>query len=65
MATAQQQVHALRRELAASGADPFELAAMAIQRAEHYKQQLEALTATEPVLWMRPPVADFCRRKPA
>jgi hypothetical protein len=65
VATAQQQVQQLRRELAASGADPFELAAMAIQRAEAYRQQLEALTTTAPVVWMRPPTADFCLRTPA
>lgn len=49
MTTAQQQVRELRQELIASGADPFEIAALALQQVDRYKQQLASLHQTPSV----------------
>lgn len=43
MATAHAQLADLRRELIASGACPFEIAALAMQRADRYERLLQQL----------------------
>jgi hypothetical protein len=63
--TAQQHIKALRKELAVTGADPYEVAAMALEQAERYRLQLEAALAKPSVVWMRPPAAVFCGQQPA
>jgi hypothetical protein len=65
MTTAQQQVRQLRQELIASGADPFEVAALALDQAARYREQINQLQQTARVMWMRPPATVFCRQKPA
>ena len=41
MTTAQQEVRQIRRELMESGADPFEVAALALEQARRYRRLLE------------------------
>jgi hypothetical protein len=48
MTTAQREVRELKRELAMSGADPFEVAAEALLAARRYRLQLERLQARTP-----------------
>ncbi len=43
MTTAQREVRQLKRELAESGADPFEVAAQALAAARRYRLLLEQL----------------------
>jgi hypothetical protein len=41
MTTAQLEIREIRKELAESGADPFEIAAVALQQARVYRELLE------------------------
>lgn len=43
MTTATLEVREIRKELIETGADPFEVAALALAQARRYRQQLEAL----------------------
>lgn len=45
MTTAQKEIREIRRELAESGADPFEVAAMALAECRRYRQLLEEMKA--------------------
>lgn len=47
MTTAQHEVREIRKRLVESGADPFEVAAMALQQVERYRRLLAQ--AMEPV----------------
>jgi len=62
MTTAQQEVREIRKQLVESGADPYEVAALALEQARRLREQLtEAAKAAErprpaPVRCLRPPV---------
>jgi hypothetical protein len=43
MATAQEEIRRIRRELAETGADPFEVAAIALAEVRRYRQLLKEL----------------------
>jgi hypothetical protein len=43
MTTAQQEVREIRKQLMESGADPFEVAALALEQARRYRRLLEEL----------------------
>lgn len=62
MTTAQKEIREIRRELAETGADPFEVAAEAVASARRYRRELDELKA---VMFLRPPDADFCLPRPA
>jgi len=62
MTTAQREIREIKKELAESGADPFEVAAEALASARRYRQQLDELKA---VMFLRPPDANFCWFNPA
>jgi len=49
MTTAQQEVRQIRRELMESGADPFEVAALALEQARRYRRLLEQLQQPIPL----------------
>jgi len=44
MTTAQREVREIRKQLVESGADPFEVAAMALEQAERYRRLLAEKT---------------------
>jgi hypothetical protein len=44
MAVAQREVREIRKQLVESGADPFEVAAMALIQAERYRRLLDELS---------------------
>ena len=43
MTTAQQEVREIRKQLMESGADPFEVAALALEQARRYRRLFEEL----------------------
>ena len=45
MATAQEEIRQIRRELVETAADPFELAAMALVEVRRYRRLLEEMEA--------------------
>lgn len=45
MTTAQKEIREIRRQLVESGADPYEVAAMALEQARRYRQLLSELSA--------------------
>lgn len=62
MATAQKEIREIRKELAETGADPFEVAAEAVASARRYRRELDELKA---VMFLRPPDAHSCWVSPA
>lgn len=44
MTTAQREVREIRRQLVESGADPYEVAAMALEQVERYRRLLDQVT---------------------
>lgn len=44
MTTAQREVREIRKQLVESGADPYEVAAMALEQAERYRRLLAQYT---------------------
>ena len=44
MTTAQREVREIRKQLIESAADPYEVAAMALEQAERYRRLLDQLT---------------------
>jgi hypothetical protein len=65
MTTAQQEVREIRKQLVESGADPYEVAALALEQARRLREQLtEAVKAADrprlaPVRCLRPPACKF------
>lgn len=48
MTTAQLEVREIRKQLMESGADPFEVAALALEQARRYRRLLDELKAPIP-----------------
>jgi hypothetical protein len=59
MTTAQREVREIRKQLVESGADPYEVAAMALEQARRYRELLAEMTRPAPVRCLRPPVRQF------
>lgn len=45
MTTTQQEIREIRKQLVESAADPYEVAAMALEQARRYRRMLEELKA--------------------
>jgi hypothetical protein len=56
MTTAQREIREIRKQLVESGADPYEVAAMALEQARRYRELLAETTRPAPVRCLRPPV---------
>jgi hypothetical protein len=48
MTTAQREIREIRKQLVESAADPYEVAAMALEQARRYRRLLEELEAPIP-----------------